>query len=364
MTRANTAATSACVDGKVDYKLQNYNNLPALFGPSDLIKEAIENELGVTLDQRGDKIVIMGEKSKKAKFVLGQLEDKIKNGQDIDIDTVKDAIATHQFQSKANSKPENANSVNIHIKGREIVPRTPGQVEYLQNLATKWNVFGVGEAGTGKTFLAVAKGLSMLLNGDVERLYLCRPAVEAGENLGFLPGTQEEKVDPYMRPLYDALYEFLPAQKKESKGGKGNKATTESDPVQKLKDEGLLEVAPLALMRGRNLKNAFIILDEAQNATHEQMKMFLTRQQNSIVAVNGDITQCDLPPGVQSGLQSWLEILEGNDAFGITRFTEADIVRDPMVKAVIEAEKAYKERPEALPGTSASADHDTLAPGK
>jgi phosphate starvation-inducible PhoH-like protein len=202
-----------------------------------------------------------------------------------------------------------------------ITPRSPGQADYLKELDDQELVFGIGPAGTGKTYLAVAKAVSMLIGGQVDRIILSRPAVEAGERLGFLPGDMLEKVDPYLRPLYDALYDMLPG-----------------DQVTSRINSGEIEVAPLAFMRGRTLANAYIILDEAQNTTAMQMKMFLTRMgENSRMVVTGDLTQIDLPKGQPSGLAEALRILGDLKEVGIIRFSERDVVRHALVQRIVEA---------------------------
>ncbi|HND31002.1 MAG TPA: PhoH family protein, partial [Myxococcota bacterium] len=206
----------------------------------------------------------------------------------------------------------------------------PGQRAYVKSFASNDIVFGVGPAGTGKTYLAMAVAVSMLLKDQVRRIVLCRPAVEAGEKLGFLPGDLAEKVNPYLRPLYDALYDMVDEER-----------------AARLIQKGIIEVAPLAFMRGRTLNHAFIILDEAQNATSEQMKMFLTRLGNdSRAAVTGDTTQVDLPRGTSSGLVEALRILDGIDRVGICRFRELDIVRHPLVSEVVKAYEREDKRRE------------------
>jgi len=219
--------------------------------------------------------------------------------------------------------------VVVRTQKRVITPRSPIQVAYVRALRASELVFGLGPAGTGKTYLAVAVGVSMLLRGEVDRLILTRPAVEAGERLGFLPGTMDEKVDPYMRPMYDALYDMMPGEK-----------------VMKRRDDGEIEVAPLAYMRGRTLANAFIILDEAQNTTPMQMKMILTRMgENSRMVVTGDPSQTDLPLGTKSGLKDVMEIIDAIEGATIVEFTHADVVRHPLVTQLV---RAYNARDRGL----------------
>jgi phosphate starvation-inducible PhoH-like protein len=216
------------------------------------------------------------------------------------------------------------NGIEIKTRKKLVEPRTDAQKSYVQSLFQNEMAFGIGPAGTGKTYLAVAVGVSMFISGQVDRIILCRPAVEAGERLGFLPGTQEEKVDPYMQPLYDALNDFLPGKQ-----------------LAKLKEEKTIEIAPLAFMRGRTLSRAFVVLDEAQNATSMQMKMFLTRLgEGSRMVITGDRTQVDLPRGVASGLADAERLLKSVPKISFNYFTSKDVVRHPLVAAVIEAYEA------------------------
>ena len=218
--------------------------------------------------------------------------------------------------------------VVVRTRRRPVSPRTPTQAAYIQALRTHPLVVGLGPAGTGKTYLAVAHAVSLLTEGAVDRLILSRPAVEAGERLGFLPGDLREKVDPYLRPLYDALYDMLPA-----------------DQVARSLENGTIEVAPLAFMRGRTLANAFVILDEAQNTTAMQMRMFLTRMgENTRMTVTGDISQIDLPRGERSGLRDAVEILDGVDGVAFVAFTDRDVVRHPLVTRIVRAYEAFDRR--------------------
>jgi phosphate starvation-inducible protein PhoH and related proteins len=210
---------------------------------------------------------------------------------------------------------------NVKTKRRSISPRSPTQAAYIQALQENELVFGLGPAGTGKTYLAVAQAVVMLTSGQVDRIVLSRPAVEAGERLGFLPGDLREKIDPYLRPLYDALYDMLPAEQVARRLGNGE-----------------IEIAPLAFMRGRTLANAFVILDEAQNTTPMQMKMFLTRLgENGRMAVTGDTSQIDLPSGTRSGLKDAIEILQGVPGVSFVQFGDADVVRHPLVGHIVRA---------------------------
>jgi phosphate starvation-inducible PhoH-like protein len=218
--------------------------------------------------------------------------------------------------------------INIKTPKKSIIPRGENQKTYINNIQTNEINFGIGPAGTGKTYLAVAAAVDALLNEKVDRIILIRPAVEAGEKLGFLPGDLSQKVDPYLRPLYDALYDMLGTEKTE-----------------KLIANSIVEIAPLAYMRGRTLNNSFIIVDESQNTTKEQMKMVLTRMGfGSSLVINGDLTQIDLPKNIKSGLSHAIEVVQGTEGIGFTKFSSADVVRHPLVKKIIDAYKIFEEK--------------------
>ncbi len=218
--------------------------------------------------------------------------------------------------------------INIKTPKKSIIPRGKNQKTYINNIQINEINFGIGPAGTGKTYLAVAAAVDALLNEKVDRIILIRPAVEAGEKLGFLPGDLSQKVDPYLRPLYDALYDMLGTEKTE-----------------KLIANGIVEIAPLAYMRGRTLNNSFIIVDESQNTTKEQMKMVLTRMGfGSSLVINGDLTQIDLPKNIKSGLSHAIEVVQGTEGIGFTTFSSADVVRHPLVKKIIDAYKIFEEK--------------------
>tara|TARA_B100001996_G_scaffold44100_1_gene31861 strand:+ start:1637 stop:2596 length:960 start_codon:yes stop_codon:yes gene_type:complete len=218
--------------------------------------------------------------------------------------------------------------INIKTPKKSIIPRGKNQKTYINNIQVNEINFGIGPAGTGKTYLAVAAAVDALLNEKVDRIILIRPAVEAGEKLGFLPGDLSQKVDPYLRPLYDALYDMLGTEKTE-----------------KLIANGIVEIAPLAYMRGRTLNNSFIIVDESQNTTKEQMKMVLTRMGfGSSLVINGDLTQIDLPKNIKSGLSHAIEVVQGTEGIGFTTFSSADVVRHPLVKKIIDAYKIFEEK--------------------
>jgi Phosphate starvation-inducible protein PhoH, predicted ATPase len=230
------------------------------------------------------------------------------------------SIAAQEFD-RGNEFSGGGEGGKVAVRRRQIEPRSENQAAYFRHLQENELVFGIGPAGTGKTYLAVAMAAAMLLDGQVDRLILSRPAVEAGERLGFLPGDMREKVDPYLRPLYDALYDMMPAEQ-----------------VARKLESGEIEVAPLAFMRGRTLANAFVILDEAQNCTPVQMKMFLTRLgENSRMAITGDPSQVDLPLGSKSGLMEAVDLLENVKGVGHTRFTNEDVVRHPLVERIVKA---------------------------
>jgi phosphate starvation-inducible PhoH-like protein len=300
--------------------------LASLFGEYDENLALIENRLGVDIVPRGNRISVKGETADReaARQVLNALYKRAEAGQSIAKGDVEGAIHMARAQ-------EEVDSGAIRTRRRVVTPRTPNQRAYVEAMRKNELVFGLGPAGTGKTYLAVAAAAAALADGAVDRIILSRPAVEAGERLGFLPGDMKEKVDPYLRPLYDALYDTMPANL-----------------VQKGLSDGVIEIAPLAFMRGRTLAHAFIILDEAQNTTPLQMKMFLTRLgEGSRMVVTGDPTQVDLPPNVTSGLADASETLKGIEGFAQIAFTNADIVRHPLVGRIVAAydRRAKRKKP-------------------
>ncbi|CAN5254024.1 PhoH family protein [soil metagenome] len=301
--------------------------LGTLFGQYDQHLVSIENRLGVYILARGNKIQIEGEAlaSARARDVLTGLYNRIVKGQDVDSAVVEAVIgmsAEPTLDGIIRHDVSTPPSIMIRTRKKTIVPRSAMQTEYMQMLTRDDIIFALGPAGTGKTYIAVAQAVAQLITGSVQRLILSRPAVEAGEKLGFLPGDMKEKVDPYLRPIYDALNDCLPAEQVERRIASGE-----------------IEIAPIAFMRGRTLADAFIILDEAQNTTPMQMKMFLTRfGQNSRMVVCGDPNQTDLPGGMNaSGLNDAVERLEGVEGFGTIRFTAADVVRHPIVGRIVQA---------------------------
>ncbi|WP_102107510.1 PhoH family protein [Oceaniglobus roseus] len=313
-------------------EFQDNRLLIELCGEFDRNIAQIEQALDVQIARRGNQLALMGEPDAQARAgeVLWALYRRLESGRGIepgDIDAeirmgpsrqdtgVLDGDQMELFQG---------GPVEVKTRKKLVEPRTEAQKAYVRALFANELCFGIGPAGTGKTYLAVAVGVNMFIEGHVDRIILSRPAVEAGEKLGYLPGDMKDKVDPYMQPLYDALNDFLPGKQ-----------------AAKLIEEKRIEIAPLAFMRGRTLSNAFVVLDEAQNATTMQMKMFLTRLgQNSRMVITGDRTQVDLPRGVGSGLQDAERLLKGIDRISFNYFTARDVVRHPLVAKIIEAYEA------------------------
>ncbi|GAO98747.1 PhoH-like protein [Caedimonas varicaedens] len=302
--------------------------LPLLFGERDQYLAKIEDTLNVIISARGNHLVVTGDahQAEVAQAVLKKLYDRLKKGLVVSTADVDAALRLQKGKADTSFDPDL--EVVIPARGRVISPRTPGQSRYIQLMQNNDLVFGIGPAGTGKTYLAVATAVASLLSGQVNRIILSRPAVEAGERLGFLPGDLREKVDPYLRPLFDALYDMLP-----------------SEQVSKRISSGEIEIAPLAFMRGRTLTRSFIILDEAQNSSIAQMKMFLTRLGNgSKMVVTGDLTQVDLPPGTLSGLPHALNILSLVPDIGFGYFDDQDIVRHALVTRIVQAYEKQQQK--------------------
>jgi len=298
----------------------------SLFGSFDENIREIEKSCGVTIVNRGSDLKVSGEAEAvgQAVRVLGSLFSMINRGEAISEQTVRYVISMVGEGSEEKLTAMLGDNVCITSKGKPVKPKTLGQKKYVESIRSNTITVGIGPAGTGKTYLAVALAVTAFRAREVNRIVLTRPAVEAGEKLGFLPGDLQSKVDPYLRPLYDALFDMLGAET-----------------YQKYVERGNIEVAPLAYMRGRTLDDSFIILDEAQNTTREQMKMFLTRLGfNSKMVVNGDVSQIDLPSGKKSGLLEISRILKGIDQIGQCRFTEKDVVRHRLVQEII---KAYEK---------------------
>ena len=327
--RPMTGADAVAGDqGHVVVAFDDNRLIPALFGEFDQNLAMIEQRLGVDAVGRGNQVTIRGESDalNRARLALDILYGRLQKGDDLtpgDVDgAIRMAEAADAQLTLPTLEPRGRLAMaQISTRRRTIMARTPMQDAYIRAMDRVELVFATGPAGTGKTYLAVAYAAAMLERGAVDRLILSRPAVEAGERLGFLPGDMREKVDPYLRPLYDALYDMIPAEK-----------------VERGFQTGVIEVAPLAFMRGRTLANAVIILDEAQNTTSMQMKMFLTRLgENSRMIVTGDPSQIDLPPGQTSGLVEATRLLRGVSGIAETRFTSADVVRHPLVSRIVDA---------------------------
>ena len=301
--------------------------LPLLFGDHDRNLVRMEKGLGVRVSSRGNRVSIAGEAHRvdAAHAALVTLYKRLERGDPLSRGDVDGAIRLAQADGEPDPRLPLSDLPAIRTRRGAVGPRSPGQATYMEMLGRHEMVFGVGPAGTGKTYLAVAQAVAMLQAGRVDRIVLSRPAVEAGERLGFLPGDLKDKIDPYLRPLYDALGDMMPG-----------------DQVARRMATGEIEVAPLAFMRGRTLSHAFVILDEAQNTTAVQMKMFLTRMgEGTRMVVTGDLSQVDLPAGQRSGLRDALDTLEGLAGIGVCRFDARDVVRHPLVAAIV---GAYEQR--------------------
>ncbi len=304
----------------------------ALFGLNDENISLIREELGVEVFVHGTQIQLSGEEEKVelAKLAISKLLEILARGEGIDRTRIRYCIELAR-EGNADAIGEiMKDTIAVTSRGRQVKCKTLGQRKYVDAIKKNTCVFAIGPAGTGKTYLAIAMAVVALKNKDIEKIVLTRPAVEAGEKLGFLPGDLAQKVDPYLRPLYDALHEMLGV-----------------DAYQRLVERGAVEVAPLAYMRGRTLNDAFIILDEAQNTTSEQMKMFLTRMgMGSKMVITGDVTQIDLPAGKKSGLVEALEVLRDVDDIGIVRLSHRDVVRHELVQAIVRAYEKHAQKTE------------------
>ena len=315
------------IEAIMDIPAEQQSNV---FGQFDAYAKKIERTLHVTLIARGESVKIMGEASRveQARKVLSQLAELSRRGNNVEEQNVDYTLAL-VMEDSPDSVLEIDKDVICHtLQGKPIKPKTMGQKKYVDAIRRKMIVFGLGPAGTGKTYLAMAMAITAFKNNEVGRIILTRPAIEAGEKLGFLPGDLQSKIDPYLRPLYDALYQIMGA-----------------DSFLKNSEKGLIEVAPLAYMRGRTLDNAFIILDEAQNTTPAQMKMFLTRIGfGSKVVITGDATQKDLPSGQVSGLDVAISVVKNIEDIGICTLTSKDVVRHPLVQKIVKAYEDYESR--------------------
>lgn len=319
-------------DYKTSLTIESQGAFINLFGLRDENVELLKRELGVDIFAHGDEVIITGdeEKAELCKTVLSRLKDIVDKGDPVDRSRIRYAI---ELASEGNADRIDeimSGVIAITYKGRQVKCKTLGQKQYVEAMKKNTCVFATGPAGTGKTYLAIAMAVVALKNKDVEKIILTRPAVEAGEKLGFLPGDLQQKVDPYLRPLYDALGDMMGAEA-----------------YARLLERGAVEVAPLAYMRGRTLNDAFIILDEAQNTTSEQMKMFLTRLgAGSRMVITGDITQIDLQGDRKSGLVEALDVLRGVEDIGIVALTHRDVVRHELVQAIVRAYERHGKAPE------------------
>ena len=312
----------------VEIEIEDNAVVAELLGPYNRNIADIERAFQVQINQRGNVLSLMGDPDElqMASDAIRRLETRLKQGRTVETGDVHGAIRLARGTPAPVATPASETmparaKAEIQTRKRVIEPRSPTQRDYILALQGNNLTFGVGPAGTGKTYLAVAAAVAAFLERRVERIVLSRPAVEAGERLGFLPGDMKEKIDPYLRPLYDALHDMLPGET-----------------VTKMLENGVFEVAPLAFMRGRTLANAYVVLDEAQNCTSMQMKMFLTRLgENAQMAITGDPTQVDLPRGETSGLAEAVRLLDNIKGVGIVEFTAADVVRHPLVAKIIEA---------------------------
>ncbi len=310
-------------------EIQQVEVAVSLFGAFDENVKVLEKEFGVNISTRAGELKVSGEAIdvKAVCKVIDNALSLIKKGEQINEQNLRYIICVVRDGQEEQLSKMNSDCVCISTTGRPIKPKTLGQKNYVDQIKSNTIVFGVGPAGTGKTYLAVALAVAAFKTKQVSKIILTRPAVEAGEKLGFLPGDLQQKVDPYLRPLYDALFDFLGAEN-----------------FQKYQENGTIEVAPLAYMRGRTLDDSFIILDEAQNTTKEQMKMFLTRLGfNSKMVITGDITQIDLPTGKDSGLTHVIKILKKVEGIKVVKFTHKDVVRHKLVQDIIKAYEKFEE---------------------
>lgn len=316
-------------------KIEKNINIPSeyiadVFGQYDGNVNKIERALNVTLIVRGDELKIIGEEKSVNRTidVMESLVNLASRGNDITEQNVNYIISLSMTDQTEAVNEIDRDIVCHTVNGKPVKAKTVGQKKYLDSIDDNMIVFGIGPAGTGKTYLAMAKAITAFKNNEINRIILTRPAIEAGEKLGFLPGDLQSKVDPYLRPLYDALYEIMGA-----------------DSFIKNMDKGLIEVAPLAYMRGRTLDNAFIVLDEAQNTTPAQMKMFLTRIGfGSKAIITGDLSQKDIPKDATSGLDVALKVLKNVDDIAVCQMTSADVVRHPLIQKIVEAYDKYEEK--------------------
>ncbi len=318
------------MNSRIEIELQLPNcDIRDIFGNCDEQLMMIEKKLDVNIVLRNNNVKIMGgaEEAQNAKIILNKLFRYAEKANEIDTQTVRYILGLDTGVSKEKICDIKDETIILTHMGKPIKCKTIGQKEYIDNIKENTVVFGIGPAGTGKTYLAMAMAVKAFKKNEVSKIILTRPAIEAGEKLGFLPGDMQSKVDPYLRPLYDALFEIMG-----------------SETFEKNMERGLIEVAPLAYMRGRTLNNAFIVLDEAQNTTIAQMKMFLTRIGfNSKVVVTGDLTQVDLPSANMSGLKNAIQVLENTEGIGFSYLTKSDVVRHHIVQNIIEAYDRFED---------------------
>ena len=311
----------------VRFEIPEDINREQLFGTLDANIKQVEKATGTSIVMRDDGLFIKGTENLKAANIINRMVENLRVEPEIDARRVNYLIDLEQKGESFDAREQVNDVICYTHRGKPLRPKTKGQKRYIDTIRRNDMVFGIGPAGTGKTYLACALAANALKNKEVERIILARPAVEAGESLGFLPGDRQDKVDPYLRPLYDAIFEIVG-----------------QETAARLKESGVIEVVPLAYMRGRTLDNSFIILDEAQNTTREQMKMFLTRMGfNSKVVVTGDITQIDLPKGAGSGLVEAKRVLSGVEGVEFSYLTEVDVVRHELVKRIIKAYSDYED---------------------
>lgn len=320
-------------DGNREIFLSEDIDRVELFGNLDTNLRLIEDEFNVRIVQRDNTLTIIGDKTNKAAEVIYELINVLKSGEKLSNQKVAYIISLKEDGVSYHKSAVNKDIICFTHEGKPLKPKTVGQQKYVNSIRKKDIVFGIGPAGTGKTYIAVSMAVNAFKNKDVQKIILARPAIEAGESLGFLPGDLQEKVDPYLRPLYDALYDII-----------GRESTM------RLKEKETIEIVPLAYMRGRTLDNAFVILDEAQNTTKEQMKMFITRMGfGSKMVITGDVTQIDLPRGKKSGLLEAEKILKYEKGIDFCYLKDMDVVRHELVKKIIAAyEKYYRNKPEHI----------------
>lgn len=308
----------------------NERDFSALFSSLEKSLPLIEQTFGISASYRGSRVFLKGDEPslRAAEQLIRDIRDISGQGYSLKPEDIRYAIKAISEGSGTSLKDLFVNHIPVSSKRRFVIPKTEMQKRYMEAITLSDIVFGIGPAGTGKTYLAMAMAIHAFLRKQISRIILARPAIEAGEKLGFLPGDIAEKINPYLRPLYDALFDMMEAEK-----------------AMRLMERGVIEIAPLAFMRGRTLNDAFIILDEAQNTTMEQMKMFLTRLGfNSKAVITGDVTQIDLPPGKPSGLVEVIKILEGIENISLVFFSERDVVRHRLVQEIIKAYDRYEKR--------------------